>query len=89
MFYIGFITIKQIIFKDVMEGAKIQDPYEQQLFFLSRFFNKPIKEIEVMSMTEVAPMMKELDNYIRKINIEKPTILSFSSTKDRYDILDL
>jgi len=40
-------------------------------------------------MKEILPMLEELDSYIKKINIEKPTILSFSPKEERFNILDL
>ena len=83
-----------LTFKDIIDGNIITNPMEQQLFYLSRYFNLPKKTIEAMPYHEVLPMMNEMSKYIEKamysavpadIPTAKPVI---ESIKDRSDILD-
>ena len=91
---------KELTWNDVWEGMNIRDPMKQQLFFLSRFFNIPHEQIQEMKMSEIVPMIKELNAYMAELdknnNISE---FKFSSDPDspntiepienRWNILDL
>lgn len=58
---------KELTWKNVYEGMSIKNPMEQQLFFLSRFFNIPQSTLEKMSMEVIYPMIAEMNEYFERI----------------------
>jgi len=58
---------KELTWNDVWEGMNIRDPMKQQLFFLSRFFDIPQKQLEQMPIPEIYPMITEMNEYFEQI----------------------
>ena len=94
---------KELTWNDIYNGMSIKNPMEQQLFFLSRFFNIPHEQIQNMIMSEIYPMIKELNIYMEELDKDKNNNTSdFKSSpdspiiinpeepvKNRWSILDL
>ena len=60
------IIHSDLTFKDILDAQSILDPMEQQLFYLSRYFNLTKEKIESMPYHQVTPMIAEMSAYMEK-----------------------
>lgn len=94
--------MKDLTYKDIMDAMVIKDPMEQQMFFLSRFFEIPIDTLNDMSALDVYPMIIEMNEFFGRMEKESGFSMSgynvppnpnspnvMEEIEERYDILDI
>jgi hypothetical protein len=52
---------------DIVRGMKMENPMDQQVFFLSRFFNLTQRQVEDTPYQDIYPMIEEMNKYFKKI----------------------
>jgi len=104
MEHVGLIIMHELTWKDISEGSVIEDTFDQQAFFLCRFFEISRKDLDSMLMEQIYPMVEQLNVYFTEVakgdipvtpmeSREAPAKKNFAKynkpIKNRWSILDL